>query len=156
MTRLEKLKLAIKLGFTYNKLNGDVITPTGKILTKKTKNGYLMLTIRNKDRKIFYLYAHQFAYWVIHNKTVDLIDHIDRDKTNNIEYNIRSVSKSENAMNMNNVKGYTFCNRSKRYIAIIMLNYKKKQLGTFKTLEEARNCYLENKNKYHIINQINK
>ena len=55
-------------------------------------------------------------------------------------------------MNMNNIKGYTYCSRSKKYIAIIMVNYKKKQLGVFETPEEARNCYLENKEKYHIIN----
>lgn len=152
MTRLEKCKLATELGFTYNGLTGDVITPTGKVLKKVTKNGYLILTIRNKERKAFYLYAHQFAYWVIHNKIVDYIDHVDRVKHNNIGYNLRSVTKSENAMNMSNVKGVYFCNRAKKWIAKIMVNYKGIHLGTFLNEEDALNCYKINKIKYHIIN----
>lgn len=152
MTRLEKCELALKLGFTYNGLNGDVISPTGKTVVKATKNGYLMLTLRDEKRKVYYLYAHQFAYWVIHNKTVDCIDHIDRNKKNNIGYNLRSVNKSQNAMNMSNVKGVSFCNRSKRWIANIMVNYKKIHLGCFITKDEALNCYKINKEKYHIIN----
>lgn len=151
MTRKEKCELAVKLGFTYNGLNGEVITPTGKVLSKKTTNGYLMLTLRNESRKAFYLFAHQFAYWIIHNKTVDYIDHIDRNKTNNIGYNLRSVTKSQNAMNMKNVKGYFFSKRENKFIAYIQLNYKRKQLGSFDNEEDARNCYLENKNKYHKI-----
>ncbi len=152
MTRLEKCKLAIKLGFTYNGLNGDVITPTGKVLIKTTKNGYLMLTLRDETRKSYYLYAHQFAYFVIHNKIVDCIDHVDRNKKNNIGYNLRSVNISQNAMNMSNVKGVSFCNRSKRWIANIMVNYKKIHLGSFINKDEALNCYKINKEKYHIIN----
>ena len=152
MTRLEKCKLAIKLGFTYNGLNGDVITPTGKVLIKTTKNGYLMLTLRDEKRKSYYLYAHQFAYFVIHNKIVDCIDHIDRNKKNNIGYNLRSVNISQNAMNMSNVKGVSFCNRSKRWIANIMVNYKKIHLGSFINKDEALNCYKINKEKYHVIN----
>lgn len=152
MTRLEKCLLAKKLGFTYEEISGKITTPTGLILSKKTKNGYLMLTLRNTNRKIFYLYAHQYGYWVKYNKIVDFIDHIDKEKTNNAIINLRSVTKSENAMNMSNVNGYYFCKRSKKYISIIMVNYKNKQLGSFNTEIEARNCYLENKNKYHIIN----
>ena len=152
MTRLEKCKLAIKLGFTYNGLTGDIITPNGKVLIKTTKNGYLMLTLRNEERNVFYLYAHQFAYWVIHNKIVDFIDHIDRNKKNNIGYNLRSVTKSQNAMNVSNVKGVSFCNRSKKWIAKIMVNYKGIHLGSFTTKDEALNCYKINKNKYHFIN----
>ena len=152
MTRLEKCKLAIKLGFTYNGLNGDVITPAGKVLIKTTKNGYLMLTLRDETRKPYYLFAHQFAYFVIHNKIVDCIDHIDRNKKNNIGYNLRSVNISQNAMNMSNVKGVSFCNRSKRWIANITVNYKKIHLGSFINKDEALNCYKINKEKYHIIN----
>jgi len=155
MTRKEKCKLAVSLGFTYNELNGNVTTPSGKTLSKKTKNGYLMLTLRNKERKIFYLYAHQFAYWIMYNKIVENIDHIDRVKSNNIGNNLRSVTKSQNSMNMNNVKGFTFCKRTKKFIAIIMVNYKVKQLGSFDNEIDARNCYLNNKNKYHNINTKN-
>ena len=152
MTRLEKCELAIKLGFTYNCLNGDVITPTGKVLIKTTKNGYLMLTLRDENKKPYYLFAHQFVYYIVHNKIVNLIDHIDGNKKNNLAYNLRSVTKSQNAMNMKNVKGVCFCKRSKKWIANIMVNYKTIYLGSFINKDEALNCYKVNKNKYHIIN----
>ena len=152
MERIDKCKLAIKLGFTYNCLTGDVITPTNKVLIKTTKNGYLMLTLRDEKRNPYYLLAHQFVYYVVHNEIVELIDHIDRNKKNNLHCNLRSVTKSQNAMNMKNVKGVSFCNRSNKWIANIMINYKKIHLGTFENKDDALNCYKINKNKYHIIN----
>lgn len=151
MTRLEKCKLAVEKGFTYNGLTGDVISPTGVICTKTTKNGYIQLTVRCINGFAYYLSAHQFAYWVIHNEIVDCIDHINGIKKDNRGFNLRSVTKSQNAMNMRNTKGYYFSKRSNRWIARIMLNYKGIQLGVFKTEEEARRCYLDNKSKYHII-----
>lgn len=152
MKRLERLKLALKNGFTYDSVTGNVITPTGKICSKKTKNGYLMLTIRDEERKMYYVLAHQFGWFYIYNEIVDCIDHINRNKTDNRIENLRSVTKSQNAMNMNNVKGYSYSKRNNKYESYIMLNGKKKHLGAFETEQEASKCYLENKNKIHIIN----
>lgn len=152
MERIDKIQLAIKKGFKYNPNDGNITSPAGIVISKKTKNGYIMLTIRDVEKKVYYLYAHQFAFWIIHNKTVENIDHIDRNKTNNKPSNLRSVTKSQNAMNMSGVTGVFFCNRSKKWIANIMLNYKKIYLGTFKNKDDALNCYIINKEKYHIIN----
>jgi len=152
MTRLEKCELAVKKGFTYNEENGFITTPTGVIASKKTVNGYVMLTIRNEVKKSFYLLGHQFAWFILYNEIVPLIDHKNRIKTDNSKDNLRSITKSQNAMNMNNVKGYYYSKRDNKYISFIMLNYKTKQLGSFNTELEARNCYLQNKEKYHIIN----
>ena len=73
MTRLEKCELAYKLGFTYNELSGDVITPTAKILKKTTSNGYLMLTLRNETKKAYYLYAHHYAWYYKYGDVVPII-----------------------------------------------------------------------------------
>lgn len=151
MTRLEKCNLAIKLGFTYNILNGNITTPTGKTLIKTTKNGYLMLTLRDEKRNAYYLLAHQFAFWVINEKIVECIDHIDGNKKNNLPNNLRSVTKSQNAMNMKNVTGISFCKRSKKWVSSIMINYKKIHLGSFQNKDEALNSYKINKEKYHKI-----
>lgn len=151
MTRLEKLQFALEKGFTYNPENGLITTPNGVIVKNKSVNGYVKISLW-KENKRYSISGHQFAWYFIYKETVDCIDHINKDKTDNRIHNLRSVTKSQNAMNMKNVKGYTFCNRSKKYIAIIMVNYKKKQLGIFDNPEDARKCYLENKNKYHIIN----
>lgn len=111
-----------------------------------------MLTIRDEERKMHYVLAHQFAWFYCYNETVDCLDHINRNKKDNRIDNLRSVTKSQNAMNMNNVKGYYHSKRQNKYISFIMLNGKSKQLGSFDNKKDAEDCYLENKNKYHIIN----
>lgn len=150
--RKKRCELAIKLGFTYDRESGEITTPTGRIAIKKTKNGYIMLCFIGEDKKLLYLLSHQFA-WYIETKTlVNCIDHIDRDKHNNKILNLRSVTKSENAMNMKGVKGYYSEKKTGKFISLISVNCKKKQLGVFDTEQEARDCYLKNKEKYHKIN----
>ena len=151
MTRLEKCKLAFEKGFTYNPTTGIVTTPTGVEVNRKTVNGYIHLSVY-KDGKRYSFLAHQYAWYFIFKETVPCIDHINRVKTDNRISNLRSVTKSENAMNMKNVQGVYFCKRSKRWIAHIMVNYKRKHLGTFINKDDALNCYKVNKDKYHIIN----
>lgn len=145
------LKLAVEKGFTYNPENGIVTTPTGVETKRTTVNGYIHLSLYQNKKRYSFL-GHQFAWYFMYKNLPKCIDHINQNKIDNSIVNLRSVTKSQNAMNMKNVKGYTFCSRSKKYIAIIMINYKKKHLGRFNTPEEAQKCYIENKNKYHIIN----
>lgn len=151
MEKIEQLKLALKKGFTYNYLTGIVTTPSGVETKRITKNGYIHLSVYLNKKRYSFL-GHQFAWFFINNELPKCIDHKNRVKTDNRIENLRLVTKSQNAMNMRNNKGYTYCSRSNKYIAIIMVNYKKKHLGSFKTPEEARKSYLENKEKYHIIN----
>lgn len=151
MERIDKLKLAVEKGFTYCPETGNVKTPLGKLVTNKTVNGYLRLSIwSGKER--FSLLCHQFAWYVMYNEVVPLIDHKDRIKTNNRKNNLRSITKSQNAMNVSGVKGFSFCKKTKKWVSYIMVNYRKKHLGSFESAKEARDCYLENKEKLHIIN----
>lgn len=152
MERIEKLKLAVKKGFSYCEETGNIISPTGKICIKTTKNGYIQLTVRDENNFAYYVSGHQFAWFILYNEVVPLIDHKNRIKTDNRKSNLRSLTKSQNAMNQNNVKGYYYCKRSKKYISIIMVNNKRKQLGSFDSSELAQECYIKNKEKYHIIN----
>lgn len=145
------LKLAVEKGFTYNPKNGIVTTPTGVETKRTTVSGYIHLSLYQNKKRYSFL-GHQFAWYFMYKNLPKCIDHINQNKIDNSIINLRSVTTSQNAMNMKNVRGYTFCSRSKKYIAIIMINYKKKHLGSFNTPEEAQKCYIENKNKYHIIN----
>lgn len=151
MTRLEKLELALKKGFTYNPETGIIATPKGVYVKRTTIKGYISISIWH-NKKRYYLIGHQFAWYFMYKETVHCIDHINQKKDDNRILNLRSVTKSQNAMNIKNVKGYYFCKRQKKYISIIMINYKRKYLGVFNNPEDARKCYLENKEKYHIIN----
>ena len=151
MTKIQQLELALEKGFKYDYNSGIITTPTGVETSRTTLSGYIHLSIF-KDNKRYSFLGHQFAWFYTYGNLPKCIDHINRIKIDNRITNLRSVTKSENAMNMNNVKGYFYCKRSKKYIARIMVNYKAKQLGTFENKEDAKNCYLENKNKYHNIN----
>ena len=152
MERIEKLKLAVKKGFTYCEKTGNIKSPTNKICKKKTKNGYIMLTVRDENSFAYYVYGHQFAWFIMYNETVALIDHKNRIKTDNRKDNLRSVTKSQNAMNQSNAKGCSFDKKKSKFESYINVDNKKIHLGWFESEAHAKNCYLENKNKYHIIN----
>lgn len=149
--RIFALNLAIKKGFTYNQNTGEVQTPTGKIASDLSGNGYISLTVRDENSKRFRVSGHQFAWYVTYNNIVDCIDHINRIKTDNRIENLRSVSKSQNGMNRYVKKGYHFNKKRNKFLAKIMVNYKSIPLGAFDKEEDARNCYLINKEKYHSI-----
>lgn len=139
-----KCILALQLGFKYQHDTGNVITPTGKILKKTTKQGYYQLTLRDQGFT-YYLTAHQFAWYYMYNECVDLLDHKDGNKTNNKIDNLRVFTKSENALNTKSKNVY-FCKRSNKFLSIVMVNNKKKQLGSFNSYDEAKAKSVEFKN----------
>ena len=151
MTRLEKCIFAYDNGYTYDKYTGFVKSPKGRVLNKKNVAGYSIMSLYINKKRV-QLYCHQYAWYFENKEIVYCIDHINGIKDDNRIINLRSVTKSQNAMNMKNVKGVFFCKRSKKWIANIMVNYKTIYLGSFINKDEALNCYKVNKKKYHIIN----
>lgn len=133
---------AIEKGFTADVEKGLVFTPSGKVATKTTLNGYIQLCIRLKGHTM-YLLAHQFIYYLVHKKEVELIDHINENKKDNRISNLRSTSKQINAYNSSKNKGYYFDKRNNKYLSHIMINGFNKFLGYYDTLEEAKNKYNE-------------
>jgi len=149
MTKEEKCLLAIEKGYTYNPETGIIYGVYGKEIKCKSSIGYILIMIYNNKKK-YNLYGHQFAYYSIHNKVVDCIDHINGVKHDNRIYNLRSITNQKNLFNTN-AKGYYYNNRDKVYISRIMLNSKSIHIGSFKIEEEAQQAYLEAKKTYHII-----
>lgn len=80
MTREEKCLLAIEKGYKYNPETGDVIGPKGKKIKSKHKKGYFLIGIKNNN-KHYSLFVHQFAWYVIHKKCVECLDHINGVRT---------------------------------------------------------------------------
>ena len=107
MEKIEQLKIALEKGFIYNSETGIITTPTGIDVKRKTISGYIHLSVF-KDGKRYSFLGHQFAWFYTYKELPKCIDHINRVKTDNRIINLRSVNKSQNAMNMNNVKGYSF------------------------------------------------
>ena len=109
--------------------------------------GYVRIRLNGKSYKKHRIVGYAFLGLNINNSKQQ-IDHIDRNKLNNNMNNLRIVSHQENQFNKN-AKGYY--KNGKKFQASIKLNKQRFHLGTFNTEEEARNAYLEAKEKYHII-----
>ena len=149
MTRIEKIELAISKGITYDHITGKIYGVKGTEITRKTREGYIRIGMKYKN-KSYEVSGHQFAYYVMYNKCVDYIDHINQDKSDNRISNLRSVTNQENMFNTN-AKGYYYNSRDKVFMAYIKINGKGKHLGTFRDENEARQAYLDAKKIYHKI-----
>lgn len=147
MTREEKIKLALEKGFTYDEVTGKIYRFSREI-TRKT-NGYTNLVIYGK--KQFNLYGHQFAYYCKYKKIVEQIDHINGIKDDNRICNLREVTNQQNHYNRTTAKGYYLHKNTNKYVAQLRLNGKHIYLGIHNTEQEARQAYLDAKQKYHII-----
>lgn len=149
MTREEKIKLAIEKGFTYDEVSGKIYGVKGKEI-KSSKSGYIKISMTHNKVKIG-LQGHHFAYYIKYNKIViNQIDHIDRDRTNNKIDNLREVTNQQNSFNTK-CKGYSYRKHMNKYQVRIGIDNKIKCLGSFNTEEEARQAYLDAKQKYHLI-----
>ncbi len=151
MTREEKCKLAIEKGFTYDEVTGNIYGIRGKKIDRKN-SGYINIAIRDEEKNdnFLNLSGHQFAYYYKYGKVVDCIDHIDGNRSNNKIDNLREVTNQQNQFNRRG-KGYYFNKDKNKYISYITIDKKKIHLGLYETEQEARQVYLDAKQKYHII-----
>ena len=79
------------------------------------------------------------------------IDHINHDKTDNTDANLRVVTQQQNQFNLSDAKGYSWDYARNKWKAQIKLNRKVIFLGRFEKEEDARAAYLEAKERLHII-----
>jgi hypothetical protein len=149
MNREDKIKIAIEKGFIYDKATGKIYGLKGNEIKSTRSNGYISVVFYEDDIQ-HQILGHQFAWFYIHNKVADYIDHIDGNKTNNKIDNLRSVTHQKNMFNLTKAKGYYFSKHNK-FIAQIMRSGKRIYLGSFNTEQEARQAYLDAKKIYHII-----
>lgn len=149
MTREEKCKLAVKQGYTYNPETGDIIGLVGKIITAK-KDGYIVITLISNNKR-YQLKAHHLCWYITYGKIIDCVDHINNIRNDNRICNLRSVTKQQNQWNKITTKGYYWNKRPKKWRAQIQIDGKVKHLGYYDNEDEAREAYLQAKEKYHII-----
>lgn len=115
-------------------------TVIGSVAGSKHNQGYLATSI---DWKRYLL--HRLAWLYVYAEfPTGLIDHINRNRSDNRISNLRVVSRSENQQNHNlfktnksGVAGVSWTQKDNRWRARIWLNGKTKNLGHFKTFEEA-------------------
>lgn len=150
MTREEKCEILIERGYTYNPETGNIYNRFGKILNADHK-GYVGISTRI-NKKPFRLLAHHFAWYCIYgNCDIEELDHINGVRNDNRICNLRNVTHQQNNFNRTKAKGYNWYKTTNKWMAGIKINNKRIHLGYFNTEEEARNAYLEAKEKYHAI-----
>lgn len=102
--------------------------------------------------------AHRLV-WLLNTKEWPKcnIDHIDGDPSNNRIENLRQCTQSENNQNQIAQRSHRrlpigVSTRGGKFRARIMLHGKERQLGMFKTPEEAHAAYLKAKARLHTFN----
>jgi len=133
---------------SYDYITGNfywsVNSPTGRHskgdIAGYEQRGYLALSI-NKKR----ILLHRLAWFVVYGELpTGIIDHINRDITDNRIENLRDVTRMENGMNRkvssNNTSGFTgvcWVKNSKKWVAQISNNKKRILIGYFDDKESA-------------------
>jgi hypothetical protein len=150
--------------FDYDPINGNLIR---KITTNhRAKKGDIAGTLHSCGRivigtkgKKFYahrlIWLHQTGSWPEND-----IDHIDGNPINNKIENLRNATDSQNQQNIkkpksSNLHGFLGVeSRKVGWVARIMSNGKRLNLGTFKTPEEAHAAYISAKRVLHSFNTL--
>lgn len=111
-------------------------------------NGYKVFSLKRPDTGKSQTYlSHRVIYFMYHGEEADIVDHIDRDKTNNKKDNLRSV---DGVQSVGNTKrkgitstGYTGVrlNTSGTYSAEIRYKGEYEHIGTYLTAEDAFEAY---------------
>lgn len=149
MTKLEKFEYAKNvLKWTCDE-SGNVFRNNGKLLGSVNRQGYLKSAIW-KDGKTLPVMLHQYVYYYFNNEVVSEIDHINRNRLDNNPSNLRAVTREQNQYNRNNTRGY-WKTATNKYQSAIRVNKKLINLGRFCNEIDARNAYLQAKQKYHKI-----
>ena len=125
----------------------------GKKTGVKHNKGYVKICINKRQYQ-----AHRIAWLITHGKwPTGVIDHIDRDRSNNRLSNLRDISSVENSHNSikatslskSGLRGVYMKKGSERWCASIRANGEIHALGWFDSKELAYAAYLDAKAKYH-------
>jgi hypothetical protein len=144
--------------FDYNPNTGDISwrfahtnrVKSGHVVRCKIGNGYYAVQVDGHRMR-----AHNVAWAIHHGKFPDgVIDHINRDKTDNRISNLRDVTRCQNAYNVgrqkNNTTGYKGVSRNgSGFKAEIKAEKKSHYLGTFPSLEQAAQAYANAAKRLH-------
>ena len=109
--------------------------PKGAVVGSLSQEGYLKVNFEGKSYPV-----HRIIWKIFYGVDPNIIDHINHIKTDNRIENLRSVSYSKNNLNRKAVKGYTQI-RSGTF----RVNVKGKDVGYFKTEEEAHSAYKQHR-----------
>lgn len=126
---------------------------TEKILGTDNGFGYLRITVCGKS-----YYAHRLAWFYVHGKfPANEIDHVNGIKSDNRICNLREATSSQNSQNKtkaqsNNKSGHlgiSWHEKAKKWQVHICVCRKRKYLGIYNSIEEAKKAYAKAKKELH-------
>ena len=148
--RTERCEVFKNMGYTYDHITGKLYGVKNNEIKRKDGNGYVFLIHKKPN---FNLMGHHLAFYLYHGHcNYQQIDHINGVRDDNRIDNLRPVTNQENSFNRRKSKGYCWNKEKKKYHAKIKLNGVTYNLGYFDDPHEARQVYLKEKQKLHIIN----
>lgn len=109
------------------------------------KEGYRRIHF-NSDFKVP---AHRIAFFLMTGKIPKMIDHINRNKSDNRWVNLRKTNSSKNQVNCIRTAFVGAAKKGTKYQAQIRIKGKRYYLGRFKTQAEAHKAYKVALNKAH-------
>ena len=146
-TKKELNQTTLKQLLDYDPLTGDFkwkvkikgcVMP-GDIAGCIDGQGYRVIRIFNKNRK-----AHRLAWLYMHGDYPTVIDHVDRNRSNNSFSNLRIATRRENTINRSslskNASGYTgvsWHSKAKKWESSVTIKGKRIYLGVFSDPYEA-------------------
>lgn len=138
-----------KFGIFYWKKNQG--TAKAGNIAGSDSHGYIRIGINGKG----YL-AHRLAWLYIYGYTPKMLDHINRDRSDNRIQNLRLCTYSENLRNcryknrgQSKLRGVGWHKKSGKWVARIRDGVRQIHLGLFTTEIDAAKCYDENARKIH-------
>tara|TARA_R100000541_G_scaffold21148_1_gene30985 strand:- start:431 stop:931 length:501 start_codon:yes stop_codon:yes gene_type:complete len=153
-----------KFGFCEGKVWRQSITKSKKWNridnNKSNSHGHIQVCLRNKEGKRKMCLLHRIVYKAYHpswdildNSTNNCIDHKDGNNLNNHKDNLHVVSNQENQFNRKRARGYSFNKGANKWQARIKLDRINIHIGYYDNETDARQAYLDGKEKYHIIKE---
>ena len=134
----EELRQTRARRYKYNQsAPSGVVSVSGRPIGYRRKDGYWILSYGGKQ-----MLAHRVV-WILNFGVIPeglVIDHIDRNPSNNRIENLRVVTQ---AINLGNVAVRPHCSSGEKYISLdkrtgrYSVRIKRKSYGTYGTLEEA-------------------
>lgn len=120
-----------------------------RIMATRKWNKYEVLSLRkDNQRKTFYISRLVAQNFIANPENKKLVDHIDRNTSNNHISNLRWATLAENLANQlsrkgtaSKYKGVCFFKKQKKWVARIGINDKHKYLGSFTCEKEAALAY---------------
>lgn len=129
-----------KDGFLYRKTSPTYNAKSGSVAGFTHKTGYHYVTIYNKQYKL-----HRLVFLYHQGYIPDFIDHKDNDPLNNKIDNLRACDRSQNGANRRNTKNRILpkgvTKNGENFGARIRVKGKLYWLGTYPTVELAKECY---------------